>query len=861
MQKIPDHVRDLTASGLDDIDVASVREDAKLLKEYLQNGGKLKRWFRYVPLVRERRYLVEHATIGGKECRTVEALRTLELWCDAQVQLRALEGLWEDVTAIPQGAILKRLAAFEDFCKPIEAALGMHEAIQRAGQLLPLQTTFAEPVWQDLEAVRVLWNQVRTVQYQRQYDTVREQLNEFLTSIGRSVATEQAHPLVLALAQAIEDRDLEAYRRQLETLDRVLTLRQQISRRDMLLHAARVWLPGLATALREAPEAREWEGRLANLNAAWSWLKTERWLANQVDPAHFENLLTQRQRLQEDIGELTEQFTAAKAWKHCLARMSKTPKLETYLKAWTQAVSNITGGASKRNAKYRTVARDHMVHCTAAVPAWIMPLHRLVETVRPGEDLFDVVIVDEASQSGMEAMFLNYLGAKLIVVGDDKQIAPDYVGTRKEDVELLRQKHIPDLPLSPHFDLDNSFFDHAYMRYSHRLRLREHFRCMPEIIQFSNNLSYANEPLIPLRQYGEDRLAPVVTTTYVQDGYVKGRKNIVNPAEVDAIVEQIAKCCEDPRYMDKTFGVISLQGDEQALEIEKALMQRIGPEEMEQRNIVCGNAYAFQGDERHVIFLSLVRAPSDQRNFRSLAGLQYERRFNVAASRAQDQLWLFHSVTLNDLSPNDLRYRLLEYCLNPAVHQDRVADISIQELEQLARSNDRSINPPSPFESWFEVDVFLRIQRRGYRIQPQHEIAGYRIDLVVAGLQGRLAVECDGERWHGPDAYDRDMARQRQLERCGWRFCASGAEPIIEIRRRRWSRCGNCSIGSEFPPPRPPNLTITRGRLRTTATRLVPCQVSMRKRSALRRWKQATAITPMTDPCAVPRSFLQTRVP
>ena len=46
----------------------------------------------------------------------------------------------------------------------------------------------------------------------------------------------------------------------------------------------------------------------------------------------------------------------------------------------------------------------------------------------------------------------------------------------------------------------------------------------------------------------------------------------------------------------------------------------------------------------------------------------------------------------------------------------------------------------------------------------------YRIDLVVEGMQGRLAVECDGDQWHGPDRYESDMARQRDLERAGWQF-------------------------------------------------------------------------------------------
>ncbi|RMG25340.1 MAG: DUF559 domain-containing protein, partial [Armatimonadetes bacterium] len=46
----------------------------------------------------------------------------------------------------------------------------------------------------------------------------------------------------------------------------------------------------------------------------------------------------------------------------------------------------------------------------------------------------------------------------------------------------------------------------------------------------------------------------------------------------------------------------------------------------------------------------------------------------------------------------------------------------------------------------------------------------YRIDLIVEGHSHRLAIECDGDHWHGPDRYQQDMQRQRQLERAGWRF-------------------------------------------------------------------------------------------
>ncbi len=160
--------------------------------------------------------------------------------------------------------------------------------------------------------------------------------------------------------------------------------------------------------------------------------------------------------------------------------------------------------------------------------------------------------------------------------------------------------------------LTHSFFDQAEIRYGGRIRLREHFRCMPEIIQFSNNLCYRSEPLIPLRQYGAGRLTPVIVTRHVPEGYQQGHSpRVVNQPEAQAIVDQIKKCCEDSIYDGKTMGVISLLGEDQAKLIEKLLLEKIGPEEMEKRHLVCGDAYAFQGDERDVMFLSLVSAPTE----------------------------------------------------------------------------------------------------------------------------------------------------------------------------------------------------------------------------------------------------------
>ena len=64
----------------------------------------------------------------------------------------------------------------------------------------------------------------------------------------------------------------------------------------------------------------------------------------------------------------------------------------------------------------------------------------------------------------------------------------------------------------------------------------------------------------------------------------------------------------------------------------------------------------------------------------------------------------------------------------------------------------------------------MELLKKRLNVLPQYEIAGKRIDLVVESSVARLAVECDGDNWHGADQYEADMQRQRQLERCGWEF-------------------------------------------------------------------------------------------
>jgi very-short-patch-repair endonuclease len=581
-------------------------------------------------------------------------------------------------------------------------------------------------------------------------------------------ATKNAHPSIEDLHLSVIDRNENAYSQAYEKLKSLAKLRASTERKSFLTEKLAKLAYPVVERLSSNPDDSEWDERCSHFVKSWRWAQAKTWLNEYIGNLREKELNIELEGVETRIGSITARLAAAKAWHHCMNRMNQ--KEEQNLKAWAHAIKRVGKGTGKHAERHRREARGHMEHCRSAIPAWIMPLYRVVETVKPGVDLFDVAIIDEASQSGPEALLLFFLAKKIIVVGDPEQISPQSIGVDRNQVVNLRDQYIRNVPNKDAVDPDTSFFTLCDILFSGKIVLREHFRCMPEIIGFSNQLCYTSTPLQPLRQYPRNRLEPI-KTVHVSNGYRAGTQTMAsNPPEVEAVVAKIKECCKDSSYDGKSMGVISLLGDNQARIIQRKLLDEIGAQEMEKRKLICGDAYAFQGDERDVMFLSMVAAPGET-EMRAITADTYKQRFNVAASRARDQVWLFHTPTLNDFRNHEcLRYQLLKYYLEPESKAIITEDLNLAQLrrqaEQAWKNNEK---PPNPFDSWFEVDVFLKIVDKGYRVIPQFKFAGYFIDLVVEGMGKKLAVECYGDRWHSdPRKREEDMLRVRMLERCKW---------------------------------------------------------------------------------------------
>lgn len=754
-----------------------LRTDVDRRLAHFEAGGR-KGFSVFAPrLVRETRYLVEGCRVDGRKVAQLEQLRCVRDYLYLRHKVRELRDLW-DVSLAEWSSPRQAVCQAEDLTSELKELLAFFRSEEAASLTTDLgssRTTLASA------GQRSDWlNAIDALLASREARAAQQELSALLETVRGSRHGSKAHPSLGSLEDAARARDVAAWGIAWQERERVREEKRRLARYEALLETLDGSCPGLGALVRNAGEEPIWRDRVRRLPEAWAWASTRAWLRRVSDASAYEARVQDYHRVQQKIERATEHLVANRAWKQFFERLDE--RTVQSLNAWTRAVDRIGKGTGKHAYRHRRTARQYLMDCVPRIPAWVMPLHKLWDSVEAVPGLFDTVIVDEASQAGVDAVALLLLAKRIVVVGDEKQNSPEAVGVLEDDIARLAREHLSAFRFRDEFRPDTSLFDHSERTFGSHITLREHFRCVPEIIRFSNDLCYRDAPLIPLRQAPPERLAPL-RSHFIAEGACSGNgQRIQNRAEAEALVETIVKLMDDEVFEAKTMGIIALQGHAQAQLIETLVAQRLDPKVIEERRLRCGEPATFQGDQRDVIFLSLVIAPNV--NYRALTRLPDQRRFNVAMSRARDQVWLFHSVRPHDLGPDDLRRRLVSFFESP---QNAAVDALFEDLDHLereARRPRRLGTQPDPYESWFEADVALELLRRKFRVRPQVEVAGRRIDLVVEGLDARIAVECDGDEWHGPEQYERDMARQRQLERAGWTF-ARVRESDFHLDRQR----------------------------------------------------------------------------
>jgi very-short-patch-repair endonuclease/Cdc6-like AAA superfamily ATPase len=725
--------------------------------------------------------LVQSIRINGNtvDMTQIAPLRATRALLHIAVLREELGGRWERMMTSGGAASFSELGNHpEDACRgfvgQIRACLEWHQTSWK-----PLEEQFAElgfdwpaylastapEVGNDAELRRlrsaVVGDLVRILQARTNYLRLHH-LQERLAA-WQQLAPQRSDSEAITtrlLREAIAISDATAYRTAFDELARLKMLEPEQQQRNQTLDTLAQVAPAWAAAIRNRQPKHDQPKPPGDPEAAWRWLQLHDELERRA-AVGLEDLQQIIEQLSQRLLKLTTGLVEKQSWSHEVRTVTAAQKQA--LGAYVALRNRVTkSGTGKKDAEFRAAARREIAVAKSAVPVWIMPLTEVAETFDPRSTRFDVVIIDEASQCDPSAMFALYLGRQTVIVGDDEQVTPVTVGVEAEEVLKLIHGYLDGVPRRELYDGQTSVYEFAQWAFGGVIRLMEHFRCASDIIAFSNHLSYRGE-IKPLREENAVKLKPHVIPYQVEP--IPSEKNDVNMAEAEAIASLICAAIKQPEYAVNeqggpvTFGVVSLIGDKQALLIDDLLRRRLPAEEYQLRQILCGTPAHLQGDERDVVFLSMVdvrtdgplplRDPDAQMRM-------FKRRFNVAASRARDQMWVVYSLDPHtDLKPGDIRRQLIEHALDP---------------KSWSRELEKRLPKIDPETEAFEGAVLHRLVERGYKVQAKVSVGSYCIPLVVVGGNRRLAVECDGDNFPDQERLRENIERQAILERLGWKF-------------------------------------------------------------------------------------------
>lgn len=410
------------------------------------------------------------------------------------------------------------------------------------------------------------------------------------------------------------------------------------------------------------------------------------------------------------------------------------------------------------------------------LPCWIMSPDDVARLFPCKPGLFDVVIIDEASQCDLPSMTpVLYRAKQAIIAGDSKQMQAQRFAFTAAQVaaQAWREHGLEKLDPDGNFDPGKvSLLELASVRGSEEAFLDEHFRSLPGIISFSNDRWYRSKMRL-MRDPNDRRVgdpdAPVCRLHHVKGALVTPNTQ-ENPVEAQAVVTQLRSLMANPGYSDASFGVVCLFEQQVGL-IQDLVAEQIDEELRESHDLVVVNPDGFQGDERDVLLYSLSYDATNMEQA-ALSARQADRphiqgMLNVAFTRAREEMHVFHSAPIDQFGMASGEGAIKDWLAHCAQIETTTFDPGTLGVQRA--------------QSEFEVEVMEALRTQGLAVVPQYPSCGFFIDLVAQKDDARIAIECDGEIWHEDEHGDlkmEDVQRQEILERAGWR--------VFRIPYRKW---------------------------------------------------------------------------
>lgn len=423
----------------------------------------------------------------------------------------------------------------------------------------------------------------------------------------------------------------------------------------------------------------------------------------------------------------------------------KSKRLASLLSSNRDSVQSLNRAIRARTSAKQAELFSRIDHKTIlhGFPVWLVSLNSLHKVLPLEKELFDLVIIDEATQCNIASALPALQRAKRVLVfGDQKQLKHFSFLARSKEQQIAK-----DLNLSSSNKLmsyrENSVLDMAISSANSSKQvafLDEHFRSQPELIHFSNDTFYRNR--LKVMQH-----RPCSTSGYIQLVRINGERNVqgYNELEAAAILKKIKEVIDNDMEtgLANSIGVLSPYSKHTQY-LSKLIEQQISLESIKRHNIKVATPYGFQGEERDVMLLSFC---VDNRSLRAASYLNKEDVFNVAVTRARRYQYLFLSIDETKLPANNLLKKYLCSIQEFSTHhstddeldsfQKEVSDILISKqiecwcgyqmlgttVDILARKNGvyvviDLIGYPGKNADYFELNMYKIIKRAGINVVP-----------------------------------------------------------------------------------------------------------------------------------------------
>ncbi len=420
-------------------------------------------------------------------------------------------------------------------------------------------------------------------------------------------------------------------------------------------------------------------------------------------------------------------------------------------------------GKQRRHIAIRELMRRASAAAHAAKPCFMMSPASVAQFLPAERDVFDVAIIDEASQMRPEeALGVLARARQAVIVGDPMQLPPTtfFDASHEEASDSERDE----------LDVDaESVLDLALSSFRPSRELQWHYRSQHHsLIAFSNREFYDDNLIVfPSPVERSDQMG--VENIYVQDATYGSS---VNVREVGVVVETVSKMIRtNPK---RSIGVVAVNQPQKELlrqEFDKVFAENGDLEDFRAHwegtlhSFFVKNLENVQGDERDAIVISTVYGPAEagaavMQRFGPINSKTGHRRLNVLFTRAKQRV-----VLVTSMKPEDI----------VATSGSSRGVIALKNYLAYARSGrlEHGTATGGSYDSPFEKEVAEVVHQLGYRTSPQIGVAGFFIDLGVRHPINSehffLGIECDGASYHSAkSARDRDRLRHEILERLGW---------------------------------------------------------------------------------------------